>query len=81
MDFTFLDKMRKGKMAGPAWLSHLASNAQVEVTCLSVMNSLIAPEHGGPGLKDLIDNIIGRHMKMPRLLTSSHCLVGCSTCA
>lgn len=59
MDFTFLDRMKKGKMAGPAWLSHLASQAQVEVTCLDVMNSFVGQADGGMGLKELIKDMIG----------------------
>ena len=59
MDYTFLDKMRPGKMAGPAWLKPLAPHAQVESTCLHVMNSLITPEDSGPGLKEIIEDIIG----------------------
>lgn len=59
MDYTFLDKMRPGKMAGPAWLKPLAPHARVESTCLHVMNSFITPEDGGPGLKELIEDMIG----------------------
>lgn len=59
MDFTFLDKMRNGKLAAPAWLVHLARQAQVETTCLSVMNSLVTPENGEPGLKEVIDSMTG----------------------
>ena len=62
MDFTFLDKMRKGKMAGPAWLTHVASDAQVEVTCLNVMKSFISPDNGGSGLKEVIDGMIGNYI-------------------
>lgn len=51
--------MRPGKMAGPAWLKPLAPHARVESTCLDVMNSFVAPEHGGPGLKELIEDMIG----------------------
>lgn len=60
MDFTFLDKMRSGKMASPAWLQPLAPHAEVEVTCLDVMNSFVTPEDGGTGLKDLIDDMLGK---------------------
>lgn len=59
MDYTFLDKMRPGKMAGPAWLKPLAPHAQVESTCLHVMNSFTTPEDGSPGLKELIEDMIG----------------------
>ena len=59
MDFTTLDKMKKGNMARPAWLTHLASQAQVEVTCLSVMNSFLDRTDGGIGLKELINDMIG----------------------
>lgn len=59
MDFTFLDKMRQGRMAGPAWLKPLAPQARVDSTCLDVMNAFVTPEHGGPGLKELIEDMIG----------------------
>ena len=52
--------IKKGQLATPSWLTHLASIAQVEVTCLSFLDSVLNPQDGSPGLKAVIDNMTGK---------------------
>lgn len=51
--------LKKGELAPPTWLTHLASSAQVEVTCLSFFDSILHPKDGSPGLKAVIDEMTG----------------------
>ncbi len=60
MDFTFLTGMREAKLVSPPWLSHLASDAQVEVNCLRVFQAFVDPQDGGTDLKSLIKHTIGQ---------------------
>ena len=59
IDFDMLGLIRKGKLTTPAWLSQLASSAQVEVTCLSFLDSVVNPQDGSPGLKAVIKDMTG----------------------
>ncbi len=60
MDFTFLTGMREAKLVSPPWLVHLASDAQVEVNCLHVIQAFVDPQDGGTDLKSLIKHTIGQ---------------------
>lgn len=51
--------LRKGQLATPSWLNPLACSAQVEVNCLSFLESVLNPEDGSPGLKAVIDSMTG----------------------
>ena len=67
LDFDMMCLLKKGKLATPSWLTHLASSAQVEVNCLSFLDSVLSPEDGSPGLKAVIDNMTGKIQKLPFL--------------
>ena len=60
LDFDMIDMIKEGKLKAPSWLAHLASSAQVEVTCLSFLESVTSPQDGSPGLKAVIDDMTGR---------------------
>lgn len=62
-----MELLKKGKLATPSWLTHLASSAQVEVHCLSFLDSVLSPEDGSPGLKAVIDNLTGKKRALPSL--------------
>ena len=51
--------IKNGELAAPTWLTPLASSAQVEVTCLSFLDSVLHPKDGSPGLKAVIDDMTG----------------------
>lgn len=54
-----MDSIKKGELTAPTWLTHLAGSAQVEVTCLSFLDSVLHPKDGSPGLKAVIDDMTG----------------------
>ena len=70
-NFSMVTQIKKGKLAAPAWLEHLAGGAQVEVNCLSVLDSLIKPENSTPCLKAVIDDMTGMSVNDPDLITRS----------
>ena len=52
--------IKTGHLAAPSWLENLAGGAQVEVNCLSVVDSLVNHcEDGTSGLKAIIDDMTG----------------------
>ena len=61
LDFNMIALIKEGKLKTPSWLAHLASSAQVEVTCLSFLESVTSPQDGSPGLKAVIDDMTGEH--------------------
>ncbi len=66
LDFNMISQIKEGKLQAPNWLEHLAVGAQVEVNCLSVLDSLVEPMEGRPGLKAIIDDMTGtcrNHLK------------------
>lgn len=70
-NLNIVTQIKKGRLAAPAWLEHLAGGAQVEVNCLSALDSLIKPENSTPCLKAVIDDMTGMSVSDPNLIISS----------
>ena len=70
-NLNIVTQIKKGKLAAPAWLEHLAGGAQVEVNCLSALDSVIKPENTAPCLKAVIDDMTGMSVSDPNLIISS----------
>ncbi len=59
INFDLVGQIKEGRLATPTWLEHLASDAEVEVNCLAVVDSLVSSEGSSPGLKAIIDDMTG----------------------
>jgi len=59
INFDLVGHIKEGRLATPTWLEHLASGAEVEVNCLTVVDSLVTSEGSSPGLKAIIDDMTG----------------------
>ena len=59
VNFDLVGYIKEGRLATPTWLEHLASGAEVEVNCLTVVDSLVSSEGSSPGLKAIIDDMTG----------------------
>lgn len=59
INFDLVGHIKEGRLATPTWLEHLASGAEVEVNCLTVVDSLVSSEGSSPGLKAIIDDMTG----------------------
>ena len=59
VNFDLVGYIKEGRLATPTWLEHLASGAEVEVNCLTVVDSLVGSEGSSPGLKAIIDDMTG----------------------
>ena len=59
IDFDMVSQIKTGHLTTPSWLENLAGGAQVEVNCLSVVDSLVNCEDRPSGLKAIIDDMTG----------------------
>ncbi|DBA97135.1 hypothetical protein WJX77_011944 [Trebouxia sp. C0004] len=75
VNFDMVGQIKEGRLATPTWLEHLASGAEVEVNCLTVVDSLISSEGSSPGLKAIIDDMTG-HVAPRRIVCVGFCVGG-----
>lgn len=75
VNFDLVGHIKEGRLATPTWLEHLASGAEVEVNCLTVVDSLVSSEGSSPGLKAIIDDMTG-HVAPRRIVCVGFCVGG-----
>ncbi|KAL0031927.1 hypothetical protein WJX79_006284 [Trebouxia sp. C0005] len=75
VNFDLVGQIKEGRLATPTWLEHLASGAEVEVNCLTVVDSLVSSEGSSPGLKAIIDDMTG-HVAPRRIVCVGFCVGG-----